>query len=268
MQEPDEQAVQQATRRFRYDALELCQASRTEVSWCAAQHLLDQCWNAENDSEVKSYATAIVYVCPDCGVDLHPGWEGTSLRVARFPAVQSERTRRRRLQRKQRRLLLSRQKQAKDTNKDKLASAKLKESDSLVVERMILREDSDLVFDRHHLILSCGRCHSKTPLKGLKRESPPTKQSIQRKQLAQGRTMGVKQVDKKPVEDTIDDSMNSPSDFLQLPPPSKPSASTSGKSTAKVPPLFLQNSKKSKKNKRGGENKKGQLLSFLSSLND
>lgn len=281
--------VETLTKRFRREALQLCQNSKTPEAWRTAQHLLDQCWVDEeslsSNSPHNNVVVSIAYSCPQCGAVVYPGWEGTSLRVARLSLAKAARTRRRRLQRKQRRAFLSQQKQARDTNTTKHAS-KNESSAITALERtiLLLRDDPDLVFDRHHVVIQCGRCQAKVRLKGLKREVPPTKQNIQRKQMSKGTRVGVNVKSderKQPVGshcDTSDpSSVDGPVDFLELPPAAPKKAAfmdtKARHGKARPSPLTLQNPKKGKKNKKGGgnnnnNNNKSQLFNFLSSLND
>jgi hypothetical protein len=271
------------TKRFRREALQLCQNSNTPEAWQTAQHLLDRCWidDDENDSSLNASngTVASVYMCSECGATVHPGWEGTSLRVARLSLTKAARTRKRRLQRKQRRLLLSQQKQAKDDNRSNKYPPKSAESSSATKRFLLLREDTELVFDRHHLVVQCGRCQAKIRLKGLKREVPPTKQAIQRKQMGKGTLVSVntmKRDDRKAGprsanEDSLGDD-NGRVDFLELPAPEPKRSTLNTLSAHRKPkpyPLTLQNPGKTKKKKNGDGNKnKGKLFSFLSSLND
>lgn len=264
------------TKRFRNETLQqLCQNSNTPEAWQTAQHLLDQCWIDGGDDKDHTVAVS-AYLCSECGATVHPGWEGTSLRVARRSLTKAARTRKRRLQRKQRRLLLSQQKQAKDDNRNNKYPPKSSAWSSNSDNRQLLREDTELVFDRHHLVVQCGRCQAKIRLKGLKREVPPTKQAIQRMQRKKVALVSVnttKRDHKKAAnEDSLgDDTDGRVGDFLELPAPEPKRATLNNTLSAhrKPYPRTLQAPGKIRKKKNGDGNKnKGKLFNFLSSLND
>jgi hypothetical protein len=212
---------------------------------------------------------AMIYLCPQCGAWLHPGWQGSTMRVARLPHdTANHRTKRRRIQRQKRRAMLMQSKKAKEFNGNKPTGSTVK------VEKVLLRDDSDLFLDRHHLMIRCGRCDAKIRIKGLKRESPPTKQMIQQTQLEKG-AVNLRRNDKKllssyppPPSHSVSNSLGD-GDFLQLPPgPSKATTKATNTLLSKHTPLHLRNPKKSKNKPKGSGGKDSKLLNFLSSLND
>lgn len=262
------------TKQYRHGVLQLCQGSNTRESWTTTQYLLEKCWTEMPNSQ-NSDNPRTVHLCPQCGAWLHPGWQGSTLRVARFPARSAtHRTRQRRIQRKKRRALLLQSKKAKEFNTNKHTRTG---PQALVspVEQVLLRNDSDLFLDRHHLVIRCGRCDAKIRIKGLKREVPPTKQSIQQAQVGKGGT-SVQRHDGRPLSMTppassiqVPNSLGD-GDFLELPPgPSKATTLTNPSAAlSKTPPLHLRNPKKDKKKAKVGGGKDSKLLNFLSSLND
>lgn len=269
-------AVERLTTRFRWETLRLCQTSDTKESWEAEQHLLDRLW--EKDTKLAPSAARVLYACPACGVYVHPGLEGTSLRVARFAAVKSRRTRRRRMQRKQRRVTESQKKQGKDTNKPRNEEGNKTSFNQMSMETVLLRDDDNILFDRHHLVVQCGRCHAKIRLKGLKRDSPPTKQTVQRNQSSYG---AIKHQETQGASTTTkalpSDSAAGEHEFLQLPTAAaKPGNRSKSQSIAiqaderqwKSLSMSIGNPAKKKKKKNDGNGKKSLLRSFLSSLND
>jgi len=268
--------VDRLTKQYRYDVLNLCQQSNTVETWETAQHLLDQCWSQKD--VVSDDCQSIVYLCSTCGASLYPGWDGTRLRVARFPSLKAERTRRRRMQRQKRREFIVQKKKAKEFKPHKTPQQQNgdKTSEPIVVEKVVLQDDPNLEFDRHHIVILCGRCQSKVRLKGLKREFPLTKQIIQQKQESKKRIQNFKQQDKivatdprESVKDDVATKSAVDGDFLQLPP--GPPMTTKGTKVqhSKSSQWTLQNPKKEKKkSKQGDNNKKNKLFNFLSSLND
>jgi hypothetical protein len=241
------------TRSYRHEALNMCQEDSSVIGWEIAQHLLDQCWS---DAIPTGKTSSIIHVCPECGATLHPGFNSTSLRVARFSKLKGERTRRRRILRKQKRLRIAQLKQSKVMNR---SNAPDKSEEKPAIEHVLLRDDPDLLFARHHLILKCQRCHCRIRLKGLKREVPPTKQEIRPKKISANQSF--KAIKKTLIEDQASGGV----DFLRLP-------TSSNAGTTRVPATVsrpsVQNTKKDKKKKGDRQDKKSKLMSFLSSLND
>ena len=250
-------AIRTLTRNYRHEALSICQEDSSRTGWEISQHLLDRCWGDTITKNGK--ASSIIYVCPGCGATLHPGFESTSLRVARFPTLKAERTRRRRNLRRQKRLRLALQKQSKPLHRSNTPN---RGEETPLVERVLLRDDQDILFDRHHLTLKCRRCACRIRLKGLKREAAPTKQDIQRKQVSTSVSF---KTSKKTTLKEESSSCNAV-DFLMLPPVASKAATTPAPMS--VPRQFVQNTKKDKKKNRGPPEKKSKLMSFLSSLND
>jgi len=245
-------AIRTLTRNYRHEALGICQEDSSHLGWEISQHLLDQCWV---DAIPNAKTASVIYVCPGCGATLHPGFKSACLRVARFPKLKFDRTRRRRNLRRQKRLRLALQKQSKPINRSNTPG------ETPMVEHVLLRDDQDILFDRHHLTLKCPRCDCRIRLKGVKREAAPTKQDIQRKQVS---TSGLVKTSKKTI---MKEESSDGGDFLILPPAPASKAATSLAPTM-VARAFVQNSKKEKKKKIGHQEKKSKLMSFLSSLND
>mmetsp|Transcript_63656 Transcript_63656/g.184635 ORF Transcript_63656/g.184635 Transcript_63656/m.184635 type:complete len:281 (+) Transcript_63656:121-963(+) len=262
------------TKQYQHGVLQLCQESNSRESWAAAQYLLEKCW-IETAAPQNSESEGTIYLCPQCGAWLHPGWQGSTLRVARFPNHSAiHRTRKRRIQRKKRRALLLQKMKAKEFKTSKQTIGLDAKSGESQVEQVLLRTDSDLFMDRHHLVIRCGRCDAKIRIKGLKRESPPTKQMIQQVQVDKSGAR-VQRHDKRPTSSAplassnqIPDSLVD-GDFLQLPPgPSKATIMNPSITLSKHPPVHLRNPKKEKKKAKGSSGKDSKLLNFLSSLND
>mmetsp|Transcript_34603 Transcript_34603/g.99684 ORF Transcript_34603/g.99684 Transcript_34603/m.99684 type:complete len:251 (-) Transcript_34603:76-828(-) len=246
------------TREFRFDALQLCQQSPTAASWHIAQHLLDGLWSSEPHADKDM---PVVHLCCQCGATIHPGWRGSSLRVSRLCSPSAAKTRRRRMQRQRRRELIAQSKRARDTNKNTQPKNKLSSS-SQVPAKALLRDDSGLLFDRHHLEVKCGNCQAKVRLKGLKRETPLTKIDIQRRQITFEASSSKSKAknEKKPA---------STENFLELPPAPKASeAKAHGRQTSHLSNAHKPSKGGKKKKAGGGNNKKSNLMSFLSSLND
>jgi len=237
-----------ATRLYHRRLLDLTSSSLTEVSWNCAQHALDQMWTA-NDKACADECRPI-HGCQTCGHLLHPGWQGTSLRVERSDTTKSNTLRRRR-QRQRKKLAIFKQKNAKDVNRGRHQKAKEESSSTKEPRILLLRDDPNLILERHHLAIRCGRCHSKVRLNGLKQD----KQKTQTDMLAVGANQKRKAEQLSPpkprqakphAEDT--------NDFVQLPP-----------ATKKPNPLLSQQGRKKKKKKPEPKDK---LMSFLNSLND
>lgn len=267
------------TKQYRYDVLQLCQGSNTMESWATSQFLLDKCWLESPTPSTNNEHERIVHLCPQCGAWLHPGWQKSTLRVARVPTHHTtHQTRKRRVQRKKRRALLVQSKKAKEFHTNKApgsSNATSNQSLESQVEQVLLREDSDLFLDRHHLVLRCGRCDAKIRIKGLKREVPPTKQMIQQNQVGKCGA-SVKRQDSRPLvsappvpSDQMPNALGD-TDFLQLPPVLSKAKTTTTTTLSKHTPLHLRNPKKGKtKSPKGiGSGKDSKLLNFLSSLND
>jgi hypothetical protein len=206
--------------------------------------------------------TSIVFSCQECGYLLHPGWNGTTLRVQRARKAAATRTMRRRQQRQTKQLALSQQKQAKNhitpLQRRKQQGSTIDQANKEEEEPprlQLLQGDASVLLDRHHLVMRCGRCQAKVCLKGVRRESQTSQKAAirQTKDYSQMRT----KTNPKKAQAAATapaDSM----DFVQLPPTVAP--------PPPPPPLFIpQGRKKKKKGKAPPPNK---LLHFLSSLND
>ncbi|KAL3895249.1 MAG: hypothetical protein SGARI_007505 [Bacillariaceae sp.] len=128
-----------------------------------------------------------------------------------------------------------------------------------------------------HLALTCGRCHGKTLLKGPKQQNSiggEINEGNSEKQHSVGKDQRKQQnnrkrpryaanVKKTPAESTEEN-------FVALPPP--PAAATNTKPMSLIEQKLASSSKKKKtrppKQNESGKGKKGNLMNFLSSLND
>jgi len=234
-EETRDKQYQELRRKFRDTALHLSSACDSSVGWETAQRILEHIWDVPNTESGQP----ILYACQACGFVLHPGFLGTTLRLARSKRSDVSRTRRRREQRRKRKESIAKQKQKKDSSAQKNIDS-LPKIDNKVV---ILEDDPCVVFDRHHLVITCGRCRSSVRCKGLKREAsnsrslPAIETSwnfAQKKQTA------------TPINPT--------SDFVKLPPFAEKPANT-----------LIQTDQRKKKKKAPP---KSNLLNFLNSLND
>mmetsp|Transcript_20555 Transcript_20555/g.50442 ORF Transcript_20555/g.50442 Transcript_20555/m.50442 type:complete len:243 (+) Transcript_20555:53-781(+) len=226
-------------RQYRESALKLSSTCDAYVGWATAQCLLDRIWD---DQKVES-GVPIGYGCQACGFILHPGYLGTTLRLARGKKKSEvNRTHRRREQRRKRKAAIAKEKQKKASNAPKSIDPLPKTGTNLV----ILKDDSSVVFDRHHLVITCGRCKSSVRCKGLKRETPNSKS------LSAAVTVR-NEIQKKEAAPTLTPT----SDFVALPPvASKPTN-----------PLIQADQQRKKKKKKKAP-PKSNLMNFLNSLND
>jgi hypothetical protein len=238
--------IRAKTRSYHCKLLGLTSSSNTDVAWNCAQHVLDQMWTAGN--EVSADECRTIYGCRACGHLLHPGWQGTSLRVARSEPTKSK-TLRRRQQRQRKKLAIFKLKDARDVNRPK--NEKPKETSSTKEARVVLlHDDPNLVLDRHHVAIRCGRCQSKVRLKGLKPDKPnrPSMDAHRKRKMEHSAPTSKHRYEEPPC-------IQEPNDFVRLPPASKQSTNS-----LLAPP--------GRKKKKKPEPKPNKLLSFLNSLND
>lgn len=250
------------TKNYRQYAVELAQESNTEIAWLSSQHFLERLPVSNDDTPISS--KIITYGCQECGAELHPGWAGTSLRVCRSKNRNKTalRTLRRRLQRQKKKDSFERKKQAKDSNlRSGKSNSPQEDSESQPKQFCLLQGDPHVVVDRHHLALQCGRCQTRILLKGLNRESPPTKAHIRENQNNRGAKVLTRK-ESKTLNSVSRTGTESVDDFLQLPPHS----SLQGKTSAARPASSILQRSKKKQKKKNTSGK--QLLNFLSSLND
>lgn len=253
---PEEVSTRATTKHYRLDVLNLCHKSQPDnLTWEVRQHFLDRLWI---EALPDKHVTCVSYICPSCGAALHPGFEATQLRVQRCSSLKSERTRRRRHLRKQKRAAITREQESKRSKKNESKGR----CDPQSVDYVLLRDDPNLEFDRNYLMLRCGNCACKIRLKCLKREISTTKQAIISNQ---GHVKGV--VVKSSKASIKDDSKVQAvdGDFLSLPPVPKGLPASRNINAARA---LLQTGKQGKKKKGNNIAKKSKLLSFLSSLND
>lgn len=221
------------TQRYRQKILQLATRSNTSIAWETSQHMLDKMWEHQQHQQKQedannSYETALappissgaiihsditttavgacVYSCPHCGVVVHPGHRGTTLRVQRLrklkrkpimirlpdnttstsTAAASRKTLRRRQQRQIQKLAEHQQRQQQwkvksggsSTSSKKLAynSTDASAGDAFKLEKeklMVLLQDDHIDIcqqktNSSFLVLTCGRCRGKVCLEGVK----------------------------------------------------------------------------------------------------
>lgn len=275
-------------RKFRDDALNLSSACDSLVGWEASQRLLGSIWDGDDD-EPKTKAAdgappdrAILYACQTCGFVLHPGFLGTTLRLAscrrnkkRGDAVVS-RTRRRREQRRKRRASVAKQKQKKDSNSQK----NIDSLPQMGAKVLILEDDPRVAFDRHHLTITCGRCRCSVRCKGLKKDERggvapsayrqyrnsssgnngrPSAIAVEKTWRNSARREGKAEARTAPVTGPT-------SDFVKL--PSASSLFAENKLGNDAPPIIQAADQRKKKKKKKALPPKSNLMNFLNSLND
>lgn len=280
---------------------------RHEVAWCVSQKILDRLWDEDGatsagecekasqnarpafiNASAENSPVRILLCCQGCGFRLHPGWGGTTLRIQRpkIPCSSSaKKTLRRREQRRRRNATRAEESRSKDHNRRRflaVAPSSTVESTSLEIG-VILRDDSSISrLDRNHLVLTCGNCQHKTYLKGLRRELENAHAGFAKSAL---QSSVATQSQKGPGKATAAACVR-PHDLgqsFELVPKleRKPSACIasasktsriSAKATSSTLSLLEQKGGRKKKRKKSGSNptnqKSGNLLSFLSSLND
>ncbi len=272
---PSSQVVSELTQEYHQNVLRLAhEFSGSEIAWNVSQHVLDRLWENEVSSPASSApsnnssSTAVIaHGCQVCGFQIHPGWKGTTLRVKRpnkVSSVSAKKTLRRRELRKRKKAARAEAMKAKRSGRRSNDEDKVTAAGGTLC---LLRDDSGIgPLDRNRLVLTCGRCGDKTLCKGLKRETqvqpkimhsnPPRKPqaSISSKSAALDEFQRLPTISKKPP-----------------PQPSRGKIATQKLSSSKMTPLEqkLALSKKKKKKPKPSQSKKGgNLMNFLSSLND
>jgi hypothetical protein len=251
--------------------------SNTNVAWDVSQHILNKLWD-DSSSPPSSESSTIAHVCKSCGYRLHPGWKGTSLRVKRPDCpflVTVKKNIRRREQRKRRKAARAEEMKARDhrrnnsgsRNHDATGTSTSTDSATANQRWLFLRDDPVIgILDRNVLVLTCGRCCDKTNLKGLPREQPQQPQPSGRRSHVANSTARIPKTT-APNSKTGGGVSNLSESFEHLPRLSKKPIKTPN--TVNEALLLLQHKKRKKKTTQISANKKsGNLLNFLSSLND
>jgi hypothetical protein len=195
-------------------------------SWHVTQRMLEQLYHGSKNlchsnnvdkSLIPPASTSSekrLYVCPDCGAILQPGWNGTTLRVVRRPRIDAfskngkqdileelpgtlkskhvkRSTLRRRRQRREQQRARAKQKGAKPMSNPLFTNTKKtppptndgkNDNEGNVnglenVQLIPLVDDGGyLQLDRHFLVITCGSCQGKIHLKGVKQ---PKKKNMQ-----------------------------------------------------------------------------------------
>lgn len=272
-----------ASDEYRQSILELAHKySGSKIAWDVSQQVLDRLWNdenaiASNDPKGRGTSSAsttpITYVCQGCGVRLHPGWAGTTLRVQRpgpFKTPAAKKTARRRQLRKRRARALAEERN-RTSRRQSRAPAATDSPASTAPRLVILRDDPEVgPLDRNRLVLTCGMCRHKTYLKGLRRSllkpAPPPQRASHKGKAASVST----------VPRTIGGVANLSENFERLPDLSNKSDNHKKHKPAagikKAPPtsmtLLEQKMGRKKKKKKPPPKGGGSLMNFLSSLND
>ena len=237
-QERQDERHLELRRQYRESALKLSSMCDASVGLATAQCMLDRMW----DNHTAEPRQPIMYGCKACGFILHPGYLGTTIRLASSKKSEVNRTHRRRDQRLKRKVAIAKQKQKKGSNVPKSIDSLPKTGTKLVV----LKDDASVVFDRHHLVITCGRCRSSVRCKGLKRD-PPSSKGLS----ATGTSRDA--VQKEEAAPT----MTPNSDFVALPP-----------DASKLTHLLIQTDQQRKKKQKKKVPPKSNLMNFLNSLND
>jgi hypothetical protein len=267
------------------------------VAWDVSQNVLDKLWeddgNKDSSAEDRAESTAIHPACQGCGHGLHPGWNGTSLRVkrpSRPSLVGVKKTLKRRELRQRKRAARAEEMKARDnrgrrhngaanTNTNAMntssSSSNTRTDTAAATSKMVfLRDDPGIGrLDRNVLVLTCGRCCQKTNLKGLRRE-PPQRQNHQPPQAH--RTGRRPTVATARTPQTGGGVANLSENFERLPRLSSktPTITKPPNTVDEALSLLQRNKKRTKKtkaissNNSKGNNTSGNLLNFLSSLND
>lgn len=292
---------------YRQSVLDLChEYSSTQIAWDVSQHFLDKIWNSSpenNDSngnrgssshkgatpatvfpESGGTTATVAYACQSCGYRLHPGWNGTTLRVKRPnppPSPSAKRTLRRRELRKRKKAARAEEMKAKDhrNKRGRRATVSGPSSGSMAAEGasprqklVLLRDDPGIGrLERHRMVVTCGRCKDKTYLKGLRRGQ----QEQQQQQRLQTPKTKQETANARASQDLRHGAGDLSENFERLPELAKkppPTSNSIEKSPPGAPMSLLEQKmglkKKKKKKKGAGNNQSGNLLNFLGSLND
>jgi len=263
----------------------------SQIAWKVSQHVLDKLWDdtASNEDPAKeSDITSIAHACQACGYRLHPGFEGTSLRIKRPNPIStiSKRTKRRRLLRQRKRDALDAASKANRNRRHKAPPrtlAKTAAAETISYQKLVLLRDDETLnrsLDRNHLVLTCGRCKDKTYLKGLRRDSSNANEEAAEYNPTKKKNTSQREF-KMPKNGSLSEN------FERLPKLSKakplrkgvfqtsppPNAVAAAPKAAPAPPkgtLLEQKlgKKKKKKSNLSNPKKSGNLMDFLSSLNN
>mmetsp|Transcript_2192 Transcript_2192/g.5837 ORF Transcript_2192/g.5837 Transcript_2192/m.5837 type:complete len:307 (+) Transcript_2192:153-1073(+) len=291
--EPDAADVSDLMHEHRRTVLRLAREHRgSEIAWDVSQSVLDRLWEqqsaaaAPNDpagrgavasgtaaAPPSKQGAVTAYACQGCGVRLHPGWEGSTLRVQRpgkWSTPSARRTVRRRALRKRRAAALAAERDRRVRNHRRTPP-----SGGAKPWLVVLRDDPVGPLDRNRLVLTCGLCRHKTYLKGLRRDLPvpsPPRQTAASKAPTTPVAVPPR---------TTGGVANLSENFERLPElPGKtskkskpranhpPTATAGGATKAPSTSMSLLEQKMGRKKKKKPPPSGGNLMSFLSSLND
>jgi len=290
---PVQQAHHQSDREirdeYRQSVLELChEFPSTELAWDVSQHVLDRMWNSpENNTtnefngniigakpsivspENNSSTTTTNYACQSCGYRLHPGWNGTTLRVKRpnpFSSPSAKRTFKRREHRKRKKAALAEEKKAKDHRHNKRELSRNDSQDASPRQKLVLLRDDPSInrLEKHLLVVTCFRCKDKTNLKGLRREQQQQQPQRNKRKYQPKPNQGTTTVPSHGVVGDLSENFERLPGLAKKPPPSSNAAKTSSRMSLLEQKMFRKKKKKGSTN----NNQSGNLLNFLSSLND
>lgn len=247
---------------------------------------------------VSSTFDSTIHACQGCGYGLYPGWRGTSMRVKRPKqpsSLSAKKTVRRREQRKRRRAARTEEMKAKDNHgrrrssvsslrPDMSVASTRNDNNAAVNQHLVVLQDDPIIgrLERNRLVLTCGRCQDKTYIKGLRREQQQRTAIRSTPITSRGASGYIKK--RAPPFVPVGDANNLAEDFVSLPryrkkPPKpppprvaaalKPSKSSLSLLEQKREQQFGARKQKKKRVTELSSNKKtGNLLNFLSSLND
>ena len=147
--------------------------------------------DASTSTTVTDVDDTVVYACQGCGYLLHPGWKGTNLRVKRsHNGSASMRRRKQRKRRRVARAeemkaqdIRNNRRRSFVANTNKNTSSGDSATTAELQHRLVLLQDdesctTDRPVVRNHLVLTCGRCRDKTHLKGLLQQQLKTTSPI------------------------------------------------------------------------------------------
>lgn len=223
-------------------------------------------------SSTESIHPLTSQACQGCGFHLHPGWRGTSIRVRRPPKASSlsaNRTLRRREQRKRRRAARAEDMNVKETSRGRRTPVSTTDGSNPTDEKQfaILYDSRSICrLDRNLLVLTCGRCHEKTYLKGLRREirdpsgthsKPAPQSSVAAKARADASGTG-----------SLGENFEPLPKHRRKPPPRESLHASESSAPLSLLEQKLARKKKKKPTSISSNEKSGNLLLFLSSLNN
>lgn len=271
---PATRTLSELTREYHQNILRLThEFSGSEIAWNVSQHVLDQLWENQASfsapSEKRSSSSAVIaYACQACGYQLYPGWEGTTLRVKqpnKALSPSAKKTLRRRELRKRKKAAQTEAMKGRGRNSNSRSKGIDQANTASEVTICLLRDDPGIrPLDRNRLVLTCGRCGNKTLCKGLRRATDVKTAPLE--------------LQHKPVAASRPSKGSLTGEFERLPSLSRkpPPQSSFGESVTQKPsfktttPLEQKLGKKKKKKPKKTLNTKkgGNLMNFLSSLND